>query len=148
MNWKEIKLVNEKVYPANSITVFMMDTESGVPATHWVDKAYTNYAFKNECMYNCYITVDFTDDFNQLKQPLDNAEVEKYFTTKLREVCICHHVARITSDSGINLELYVDDVESALKKFNELEEDSERLVNFDCEINDDPEWVNVAEILS
>lgn len=148
MNWKEIKLVDQKVYPANSITVFMMDTATGVPATHWVDKAYTNYAYKEECMFNCYITVDFTDEFNQLKQPLDNAELEKYFTNNLREVCVCHHIARITTDNGISLELYVDDVEAAIKKFNELESDQARLVNFNCEINDDPEWNNVAELLN
>lgn len=148
MNWEEIRLDNKKIYPANSITVFLMNTESGKPATHWVDKAYKNYTFKKECMFNCYITVDLTDDFNAQKQNLDITDIEKYFTTNLREVCICHIVARITTDSGINLELYVDDIENAINKFNELEDDADRLVKFGCEINDDENWKNVYEILN
>jgi hypothetical protein len=148
MNWEDIKLSHEKIYPANSITVFMMDTESGKPATHWVDKAYKSYPYKKECMFNCFMTVDLTDGFNSKKQDLDIADIEKYFTAKLREVCVCHLVARITTDHGINLELYVDDVENTIHKLNELEADADRLVNFNCEINDDENWENVAGILS
>lgn len=148
MNWKETRLDNGQIYPVNSFTVFMMDTENGRPETHWVDKAYTNYAFKNECKFNCYITVDFTDAFNAQKDHLDIVDIEKYFTTNLRAVCVCHLVARITTDTGINLELYVDDVEVAIQKLNELEDDTDRLINFDCEINEDEEWENVSEILN
>lgn len=144
MNWEEIKLDKKRIYPKNSITVFMMNTESGKPATHWVDKAYKNYEFKNECMFNCYITVDLTDVFNSQKE---NIDIEKYFTTKLREVCVCHLVARITTNTGINLELYVDDVEKVVNKLNEIEETKNRLVNFNCEINDDENWENVEGIL-
>ena len=147
MNWKEIKLDDKEIYPENSITVFMMETESGKHTTHWVDKAYKNYKFKKECMFNCYITVDFTDDFNSQKQNIDVTEIENYFKNKLREVCVCHIVARITTDTGINLELYVDNVENAINKFNELEEGTDRLVSFSCEINDDEDWENVYEIL-
>jgi hypothetical protein len=148
MNWEDIKVNNEKIYPVNSITVFMMDTESGKPATHWVDKAYKNYPYKKECMFNCLITVDLTDDLNANKPNLDIADIEEYFTAKLREVCVCHIVARITTDTGINLELYVDDVEKAINRLNELEEDTDRRVNFDCEITDDENWGNVDGILS
>ncbi len=148
MNWEDIKSDHKKVYPANSITVFMMDTENGKAATHWVDEAYKNYEFKAECMFNCYVTVDFTDGFNSQKEIPDIAEIEKYFTEKLREVCVCHLVARITTDTGINLELYVDNVDHAIKKFNEIEEDALRLVNFSCEITDDENWQNVEEILN
>lgn len=148
MNWEEVKLDNRKVYPTNSITIFMMDTENGKPATHWVDKAYKNYEFKGECMFNCYVSIDLTDDFNSQKEDLDFAEIEAYFTTQLRKVCVCHLVARITTDTGINLELYVDNVEDAINKFNEIEQDANRLVNFNCEINDDENWENVAGILN
>ena len=148
MNWEEIKASNQHVYPATSITVFIMDTASGKPTTHWVDKAYQNYPYKNECMFNCLITVDLTDDFNSAKPQLDIADIENYFTVQLRSVCVCHLVARITTDNGINLELYVDDVENAIAKLNELEADVERFVEFDCEIQDDADWENVAEILN
>ncbi len=148
MNWKETRLDKMQIYPVNSITVFMMDTENGRPETHWVDKAYKNYIYKNECKFNCYLTVDFSDDFNAQKDHLDIADIEKYFTTNLRAVCVCHLVARITTDIGINLEFYVDDVEEAIKRLNELEEDTDRLVNFDCEITEDEAWENVFEILN
>lgn len=148
MNWEEIKLDNKKIYPTNSITVFMMDTESGKPAMHWVDKVYKNYEYKNQCKFNCYIIVDLTDHFNSKKQNIEIIDIENYFKTQLREVCVCHLVARITTDIGINLELYIDDVEKAIHKFNELEENADRLVNFSCEINDDENWENVDEILS
>lgn len=147
MNWNEIKVDHKKIYPENRITVFMMDTESGKPATHWVDKAYENYEFKKECMFNCYITIDLTDSYNAQKIDHDVTEIEHYFRTNLREVGVCHLIARITTDVGMHIELYVDDVENAINKFNELEEDPHRLVNFDCEISDDEEWVNVSEIL-
>lgn len=148
MNWEAIKSDAQKIYPANSITVFMMNTESGKPATHWVDKAYKNYPFKNECMFNCYISVDLTDEWNAQKQDLDVSDIENYFTSNLRAVCVCHIVARITTDNGLNIELYVDDVEKAINQLNELEEDANRLIHFSCEISDDENWENVAEILN
>ncbi|MBW3517908.1 DUF695 domain-containing protein [Flavobacterium sp. NKUCC04_CG] len=148
MNWKETSLDKMQIYPVNSITVFMMDTQNGKTETHWVDKAYKNYKFKKECKFNCYITVDFTDDFNAQQDQLDITDIEKYLTTNLREVCVCHLVARITTDVGINLEFYVDEVEEAIKRLNELEEDTDRLINFDCEITEDEEWENVFEILN
>lgn len=148
MNWDELKSDSQKIYPANSITVFMMNTESGKPSTHWVDKAYRAYPYKAECMFNCFITIDFTDEFNSKKENLNPVDIENYFTAKLREVCVCHIIAKITTDKGINLELYVDDVESAINTFNELEENPDRFVNFNCEINDDEDWENVARILN
>ena len=42
----------------------------------------------------------------------------------------------------------MDDVEKAIHKFNELEENADRLVNFSCEISDDENWENVDEILT
>lgn len=144
MNWDEVKLDSNKVYPKNSITVFMMDTESGQPATHWVDKAYENYEFKQECMFNCYVTIDFENAFNSQKKDFDIAEIEQYFANSLREVCICHIVARTTTDNGINIELYVDDVEEAIQKLNVLGDHPNRLVDFDCEIIEDENWDNVA----
>lgn len=147
MNWNEIKKDKDKVYPAHSITLFMMNTETGKPATCWVDKGYRDYPYKNQCMYNCFISIDLSTEFNSRKKELDFADIEDYFVTKLREACICHIVARITTVKGLNLELYVDDVESALAKFNEIENDPDRLINFDCEITDDENWENVKNLL-
>ncbi|MEH7889231.1 DUF695 domain-containing protein [Elizabethkingia meningoseptica] len=148
MEWNEIKTDNQKIYPQNSITLFLMDTEAGIPGTCWVDKAYANYPYKQECMFNCYISVDLLDDeFNRRNKDLDYAGIEDYFTTQLRQVCVCHIIARITTDYGIAIELYVDDVERVIQKLNEIESDENRLVNFNCEICDDENWDNVASLL-
>lgn len=55
MEWNEIKTNDQKIYPPNSITLFLMDTEAGLPCTCWVDKAYTDYPYKK----NVCITVIF-----------------------------------------------------------------------------------------
>ncbi|OPC03924.1 DUF695 domain-containing protein [Elizabethkingia ursingii] len=148
MDWNEIKADNQQIYPPNSITLFLMDTESGLPGTCWVDKAYADYPYKKECMFNCYISVDLlNDEFNLQKKDLDYADIEYYFTTQLREVSVCHIVARITTDNGIAIELYTDDVERVIQKLNEIESDKNRLVNFNCEIYDDESWDNVSNLL-
>ncbi|MGJ1261719.1 DUF695 domain-containing protein [Sphingobacterium spiritivorum] len=149
MEWNKIKADTQSIYPANSITLFLMDTDSGKPATCWVDKAYADYPYKQECMFNCFISVDLlNDEFNLQNEDMDYGDIEDYFTQQLREVCVCHIVARITTDSGISIEMYVDDVESAIGKLNELEADPNRLVNFDCEISDDENWDNVDNLLN
>lgn len=144
MNWDAIKQNTSEVYPKHSITIFTMNTETGKPATCWVDKGYKDYKYKKECMYNCFISVDLTNEFNAKKEGLDFADIEDFFTTKLREACICHIIARITTAKGLNIELYIDDVEKGIEKFNEIENDPGRLVNFDCEISDDEDWDNVS----
>ncbi|MDR2231351.1 MAG: DUF695 domain-containing protein [Flavobacteriaceae bacterium] len=148
MDWNEIKADNQQIYPPNSITLFLMDTESGLPGTCWVDKAYADYPYKKECMFNCYISVDLlNDEFNLQKKDLDYVDIEDYFTTQLREVSVCHIVARITTDNGIAIELYADDVERVIQKLNEIESNENRLVNFNCEIYDDESWDNVSNLL-
>ncbi|MHA7607360.1 hypothetical protein ACV0BM_000695 [Elizabethkingia meningoseptica] len=99
-------------------------------------------------MFNCYISVDLLNDkFNLRNNDLDYAAIEDYFTAQLREVCVCHIIARITTDSGIAIELYVDDVERVIQKLNKIESNENRLVNFNCEICDDENWDNVASLL-
>lgn len=144
MNWNDIKTDNQKVYPTESITVFMMDTDSGKPETHWVNKGYEQYAYKKQCPFNCFVTVDFNDDFNATNLTLDVAEIEALFKNKLREVCVCHIVARTTTDTGINIEYYIDDVERAIAKFTEIEQAENQVISFDCEIIEDEDWDNVA----
>lgn len=148
MDWEEIKKDNQKIYPENSMTTFIMNTEKGNSATHWVDKAYKDYSYKSYCPYNCLITVNLSNEFNLNKSDLDIESVEKYFKDELRKVCVCHFLARITTEDGFNLELYVDDVENALDKLTELESDPNRAVNFDCEITDDREWETIGVLLN
>ena len=78
---------------------------------------------------------------------MDYSDIENYFTTQLREVSVCHIVARITTDTGIAIELYADDLERVIQKLNKIESDENRLVNFSCEIYDDENWDNVSNLL-
>ncbi|MBC7451143.1 MAG: hypothetical protein H7259_06610 [Cytophagales bacterium] len=43
MSWEEIKLL-DNVYPDHSISLLMLQTESGESGTTWADKAYKMYA--------------------------------------------------------------------------------------------------------
>jgi len=45
ITWEEIK-ETDKVYPPNSISLFMLKTESGNSATAWVGKGYDKYTYK------------------------------------------------------------------------------------------------------
>ncbi|SHG87434.1 DUF695 domain-containing protein [Pedobacter caeni] len=147
MTWEEVKMDTQKVYPKSSITVFLMDTEQGKPATHWVDKAYKDYSYKRFCPFNCLVSIDLSDRFNVSKANIDTVEIENYFKEELRKVCVCHLLARVTTDNGFDLELYLDDVEEALKKFRTLENDPDRLLNFNCEITEDNDWENIEGLL-
>lgn len=147
MTWEEVKTDSQKVYPQSSITVFLMDTEQGKPATHWVDKAYKEYSYKEFCPFNCLVSIDLGDAFNVSKGNMDIVEVENYFKDELRKVCVCHLLARVTTDHGFDIELYVDDVERALEKFEELAQNPGRLLNFNCEITEDSDWENIEGLL-
>lgn len=148
MCWEEIKLDHNIVYPNTEIVEFLMETDEGNMETHWVDRGYDNYAYKKECKYNCMVVVDITDDYNSKKDDHDIVTIENYFNKRLKAVCTAHFIARITTDNGITLEFYVDDVQSAITTLNKMKKDKYKLVNFNCDITDDENWTNVEELFS
>ncbi|WP_407404764.1 DUF695 domain-containing protein [Chryseobacterium sp.] len=148
MTWEEIKLDQNSVYPKNEITEFVMEVDNGNLETHWVDKAYAHYAHKKNCKYNFLVLIDVTDEYNSKKDNHDIIKIEKYFDKKLKAACVCHFVARITTDNGMNLEFYIDDVQSAINVLNDIKRNNNRLVDFNCDITDDENWTNVEELFS
>jgi hypothetical protein len=127
------------LYPKNSISVVMVQTESGKPATGWVDLAYVDYKFKKCCPFNLQFSVEIPEN-NTESDELDFGTIEGYFINELKKGCITHPVARVATDFGFIMDIYVDDAELASKKLSEMYEDPNKLVEFGCGFNKDSKW--------
>jgi hypothetical protein len=133
------------LYPQNSISVVMIQTDSGKPVTGWIDLAYVNYKYKKCCPFNLQFNVEISENENETKE-LDFGKVEDYFINELKKGCITHPVARVATDFGFIMDIYVDNSEFASKKLNEMYEDENKLVEFGCGFNHDPKWKEYSRI--
>lgn len=145
--WDEIKKT-DKVYPANSISIFMLNTVSGQPGTGWFDAGYEKYAYKKSCPYNFLIMVSLKDSIAIKNPGLDMGTIEDFFVQELRKVCIAHIVARVVTDEGLNIEMYLEQQEPAMNHLRTILENPNRLVSFNCEVTEDPEWTVIKELMS
>ena len=136
--WEEIKNT-EQVYPVNSLSLFTLNTKNGF-GTGWVDKAYRNYPYKKNCPYNFLIKVDLTDDISQNNGDLDTGAIEDFLTEELRKICVAHMVGRLTSEKGIDVEMYLEKLDEVRKYLEALSRKPERLFSFEFEANNDPSW--------
>lgn len=136
IKWEEIRLT-DAVYPTNSISVVMTQSESGKPATGWVDLGYKEYAYKKYCPFNLQfnILIDETTP-----EDLDMGTIEDYFTNILKKECVVHPVARVATDFGMIMDLYIDNPDFAQQVLGELSESDKKLVEFGCGFNNDPKW--------
>jgi hypothetical protein len=134
------------LYPENSLSIILTQNELGLPVTGWIDLAYENYKFKKCCPYNLQFSVEISEN-NEESEPLDLGTIEDYFINELRKVCIAHPVARESTDFGFNMDVYVDNVEIASKKLIEMYEDPNKLVEFGCGFNHDPQWKEYNRII-
>ena len=147
INWEEVKKT-DKVYPPNSISLLMLKTDGGKSGTGWVDKAYNIYAYKEFCPYNFLIMVDLTDNIAESNPNLDMATIEDFFVNELRTICIAHIVARVVTDVGINIEMYLELQEPAIKHLQTILDNPKRFVSFSCEVNEDPKWTAVSGLMN
>ena len=145
-DWEEIKKT-DTVYPQNSISILRLKTESGKFGTGWVDKAYDKYPYKKFCPYNFLIKVDLTDNIAEKNPNLDMLTIEDFFRNELKKICIAHTVSRIVTDTGMNIEMYLEKQEPAMQHLQTILEDPDRLVSFSCEVNKDPKWDAVSGLL-
>lgn len=136
INWKEIRLT-DAVYPTNSISIIMTETESGKPATGWVDLGYKKYAYKKYCPFNLQFNIWIDETTSE---EVDMGTIEDYFTNILKGECIVHIVSRVATDFGMIMDLYIDNPEFAQKILGELSESDKKLVEFGCGFNNDPKW--------
>lgn len=127
------------LYPQNSISVIMVQTDSGKAATGWVDLAYVNYKYKKCCPFNLQFNVEISDSQAESDE-LDFGTIEDYFINELKKGCVTHPVARVTTDFGFIMDMYIDDTKFASKKLAEIYEDPNKIVEFGCGFNKDPKW--------
>jgi hypothetical protein len=146
VNWEAIKKT-DKVYPPNSISLLMLKTDSGKPGTAWVDKGYDKYAYKKFCPYNFLIMVDLTDSIAESNANLDMGTIEDFFVDELTKVCVAHIVARIVTDKGLKIEMYLELREPAMKHLQTILDNPNRLVSFNFNVNDDPKWAAVSGLM-
>ncbi len=145
-DWKEVKKT-AKVYPPNSIAVLMLKTNSGKPGTAWVDKGYDKYPYKRFCPYNFLIMVDLTDNIAKSNPNLDMGAIEDFFIDELRKVCVAHIVARVVTDKGMNLEMYLEFKEPTMTHLQTILNNPNRPVSFNYEVTDDPNWEAVSGLM-
>ncbi len=143
LNWEEIRKT-AKAYPVNSISIFSTESESGKPATGWVDKGYVDYPYKKYCRFNLQFNIWLNDSDDPA---LDMGTVEDFFVDKLKRSCVVHRVSRVATDFGMIMDLYVDRPQEAQEILGELLEDENTIVEFGCGFNDDPEWKEYERIL-
>ena len=136
INWEEIRLT-DAAYPSNSISIVMAQSESGKPATGWVDFGYTEYAYKKYCPFNLQFNI-WIDETTP--EDLDMGRIEDYFKDILKKECVVHPVARVATDFGMIMDLYIDNPDFAQQVIGDLSESDEKLVEFGCGFNYDPEW--------
>lgn len=142
VNWEEIRLT-DIVYPANSISVVMVQTESGKPATGWIDLGYKEYEYKKYCPFNLQFSIEIDETTSE---ELDMGTIEDYFTDILKKECVVHKVARVVTDFGFIMDFYIDNPEFAQQVLTELIENKNALVEFGCGFNHDPKWKEYKKI--
>ena len=126
-------------YPKSSISIVMAHTDSGKPVTGWVDLGYLDYKYKKCCPFNLQFSVEISDKVDESLQ-LDFGTVEDYFINELKKGCVIHAVARVATDFGFIMDVYIDNSEFASKKLKEMYDDKNKLVEFGCGFNHDPKW--------
>ena len=141
MDWNLVKTSNQ-AYPENSISLIMVQTDSGNPATGWVDMAYTDYPYKKQCPFNLQFAIEIDENSGEL----DFGTIEDYFINALKKGCVVHPVARVATDFGCIMDVYVDDADFASKLLTEMHEDPNKIVEFGCGFNQDPKWKEYARI--
>ncbi|QIE58986.1 DUF695 domain-containing protein [Rasiella rasia] len=121
----------------------MVQSESGKPATGWVDMGYVDYKFKKCCPFNLQFSVEIPND----NDTIDFATLEDYFVDELKKGCVVHLVARVATDFGFIMDMYIDDAEFASEKLAGLLEDDTKMVEFGCGFNQDPKWKEYKRIV-
>ncbi len=88
------------------------------------------------------LTVEFEDMNGASEQ-----DIQLYFIEEMNKVCVSHMISRIPTDFGIEMLFYFEDREIALAKFNELYESEDKLVDFGCSLQSDPEWETIEGMM-
>lgn len=141
--WDFIKSSVE-LYPQGPIAILQMKSKEGSLLTGWVNKGYENYPYKHFCKYNFLIKVNLLDKIASPNPDLDMGTIEQYFLGNLRKASVCHLVARIATDEGLNLEMYLENQDIGMITLLNLSNNPNRLVSFTYESKYDSDWSAVS----
>ena len=137
--WYAIK-ESKDLYVKGPIAILRMKSKKGLLLTGWVNKGYKDYPYKNFCKQNFLIKVNLLDNPAASNSNIGMDTIEEYFLSNLREACVCHLVARLATDEGLNLEMYLDDRDSAMITLLNLSKNQNNLASFTYENHYDPHW--------
>lgn len=148
VNWATIKSNDTIIYPKKEIAMY---TLSNLEASRlaWTDISYAFYKFRSICKYHITIQSEEVD----LRKMRFN-DVEAYFKSKLREVCVAHIVIIEKADKGyetifkgFRTDIYVDDLKSATKKLDQLKRENTKLFDFEYQVSKDDNWTDLGIML-
>lgn len=137
--WNVIK-ESEDLYVKGPIAILRLKSKKNSLLTGWVNKGYKDYPYKKFCNQNFLIKVNLLDNLAASNLNIGMDEIEAYFTSNLRKSCVCHLVARLATDEGLNLEVYLDDRTSGMLTLLNLSKDQNKLASFTYESHYDPDW--------
>ncbi|PCI96707.1 MAG: hypothetical protein COB15_09380 [Flavobacteriales bacterium] len=144
IDWDLIKSQDPNtVYPKNSISLLMGQTENSNPTTGWVDLGYKPYEYKKQCPININLTIDILSDEDQT---IDMGFIEDLLTDSLREKCVAHPISRVSTDSGLVMDYYVDNLENAKNILSDISDSKKNKLKIDYNTNLDPKWKTYRNI--
>jgi len=146
IDWLAIK-ATDKVYPNHAISILKLKTKSGKTATGWLDKSYDQYEYKRFCPYNLLIKVSLHTHPAETAVDVDMEAIQDFFITEVRRVSIAHMVARIFTDEGVDLEIYVEQKQPVIQHLDQLKDPS-FIQSFTYEITRDPWWTAVSRLMN
>jgi len=146
VDWLAIK-ATDKVYPNHAISILKLKTRSGKLATGWVDKSYDEYQYKRFSPYNLLIKVSLPKQSAETATAFDMEVIQHFFITEIRRVSIAHVVARLVTDEGIKLEIYLEYKQPVIEHLDNLKDNPALFDSFTYEVNKDPRWTAVNGLM-
>ncbi len=146
VDWLAIK-ATDKVYPNHSISILRLKTRSGKLATGWVDKSYDEYQYKRFSPFNLLVKVELHQQPAEAITAIDMEAIQHFFITEVRRVSIAHFVARLVTDEGMDLEIYLEQKQPVIEHLDQLKDDPALFKSFTYEINKDPRWTAVNGLM-
>ncbi len=144
--WLAIKTTGN-VYPIPAISILRLTTKSGKAATGWLDKSYHQYAYKRFSPYNLLVNVALPKQPAETTADIDMEAIPHFFITEVRRVSIAHIVARIVTDKGMDLEIYLEQKQPVIKHLDQLRDNPALFDSFTYEIIRDPRWTAVDGLM-
>ena len=139
---------NGTIYPSNSISVLQIQTESGKPATAWINKGYKNYKYKSFCPWFIKLQIGFSQVNQDELGNIDMVEIEDYIEDKFKQIGVTHFIGRFVTDSGMDILLYTEPKNEFENLINQLAQKNKYNLDIGCELNEaDSKWTSMKMVL-